>query len=97
MRPITDFNEVTAHFLEAVYCHYFITKGPLGVSCDTASICMLLSCFREPLFRTEGCRRPVLMMCTAAQRTEEESQQAVTLLAEGTAWVVVTCLQRLKL
>lgn len=29
MQPITDFNEVTMHFLEIIYTHLFNTKGPL--------------------------------------------------------------------
>ncbi len=29
MRPISDMNEITLHFLEAIYSHLFHTKGPL--------------------------------------------------------------------
>lgn len=30
IRPITDYNEVNYHMLEATYCHLYYTKGPLG-------------------------------------------------------------------
>ncbi|KAK2592825.1 Replication factor A protein 2 [Conoideocrella luteorostrata] len=30
IRPVTDFNEVNYHLLEATYVHLFFTKGPLG-------------------------------------------------------------------
>ncbi|KAG5998033.1 hypothetical protein E4U43_002512 [Claviceps pusilla] len=30
IRPVTDFNEVNYHLLEATYVHLFYTKGPLG-------------------------------------------------------------------
>lgn len=30
IRPITDFNEVNYHMLEATYVHLFYTRGPLG-------------------------------------------------------------------
>ncbi|CAM9467595.1 unnamed protein product, partial [Discosporangium mesarthrocarpum] len=29
MEPLTDFNEVTHHFLDTIYTHLFNTKGPL--------------------------------------------------------------------
>jgi hypothetical protein len=30
IRPVTDFNEVNYHLLEATYVHLYLTKGPLG-------------------------------------------------------------------
>ncbi|TWU76578.1 replication factor A protein 2 [Metarhizium rileyi] len=30
IRPVTDFNEVNYHLLEATYVHLYFTKGPLG-------------------------------------------------------------------
>ncbi|KAF7548803.1 hypothetical protein G7046_g8546 [Stylonectria norvegica] len=30
IRPVTDFNEVNYHLLEATYTHLYFTKGPLG-------------------------------------------------------------------
>lgn len=30
IRPVTDFNEVNYHMLEATYVHLYFTKGPLG-------------------------------------------------------------------
>jgi hypothetical protein len=30
MRPVTEFNEVNYHLLEATYVHLYYTKGPLG-------------------------------------------------------------------
>ena len=30
IRPVTDFNEVNYHLLEAAYVHLFYTRGPLG-------------------------------------------------------------------
>jgi replication factor A2 len=32
MRPITDFNEVTHHYLEAIATHLHFTRGPLNVA-----------------------------------------------------------------
>ncbi|KHN98077.1 Replication protein A, subunit RPA32 [Metarhizium album ARSEF 1941] len=30
IRPVTDFNEVNYHLLEATYVHLYLTRGPLG-------------------------------------------------------------------
>lgn len=32
IRPIIDFNEITYHNLEAIYCHLYFTRGPIGRS-----------------------------------------------------------------
>ncbi|KAK6944567.1 OB-fold nucleic acid binding domain, AA-tRNA synthetase-type [Dillenia turbinata] len=40
VRPITDFNEITTHFLECIYVHLYNTKSTLqgGISTQTAMI-----------------------------------------------------------
>lgn len=39
MTLVTDFNEVTHHILETIYCHNFAIKGPLSSAAVSASNC----------------------------------------------------------
>jgi hypothetical protein len=47
VRPITDFNEVTHHFLDVIYTHLFNTKGPLPDPVKTGMATGVCVCARE--------------------------------------------------
>jgi hypothetical protein len=38
IRPIADFNEITFHNLEAIYCHLYFTRGPLNKHSPAAAV-----------------------------------------------------------
>ena len=48
VRPITDFDEVTHHFLEAIYCHLYMTKGPLDMPVTAPGASLYRYCARRP-------------------------------------------------
>lgn len=53
--PIEDFNEVTHHFLDAIYVHCYNTKGPLQASGGAAGV----NAFGTPVKGSSGFDAPV--------------------------------------